>query len=352
MALLIQQVASGVLVTDTNKNPILQATTWLLLGLSSLVIFVWLLTKFYIKTRTPLVLGDSFTLISYLFALGESIALIVPDSSAFGRDIAELSEEQLSDASKIGYARDILFLFSIGFSKLSTCEGLHALSPDRVHRRWARLILSSAVIWMISSVFGTAFQCGARGPWDSDDARCISQDAFLKYVNVTSILIDVALVALPMAIIYPLQMALRLRVTVMCFFLFRIIVVAAAISQLIFIGELSKDNYTLLAFPYYISVQLVLFTSMVAACVIYFWPFLRSLQSGLMSANTSTLTSHNPLTRASKGTPKSTLLNSGGSSPPQKRGYIEITPTYNLAHLIPAKPQPAKHMARDSISTR
>lgn len=50
----------------------------------------------------------------------------------------------------------------------------------------------------------------------------MTQDAFLKYVNVTSILIDVALVALPMAIIYPLQMALRLRVTVMCFFLFRI----------------------------------------------------------------------------------------------------------------------------------
>ncbi len=118
MAFVIQRPPGGVMATDTNKNPILQATTWLLLALSSLVVVFWLLTKFYIKTRTLFVLGDGLMLGSYvcifvevcrlsltdivkIFALGESIALIVPSSTAFGRDRAELSEEQLSDAAKV-----------------------------------------------------------------------------------------------------------------------------------------------------------------------------------------------------------------------------------------------------------
>jgi hypothetical protein len=37
-----------------------------------------------------------------LFALGESIALIVPQGAAFGRDKAEISAQQLSDATKVG----------------------------------------------------------------------------------------------------------------------------------------------------------------------------------------------------------------------------------------------------------
>ncbi|KAJ2990487.1 hypothetical protein NUW58_g2925 [Xylaria curta] len=191
MESVLQRAADGVMVTETNKNPILQATIWLLLALSSLILIFWLVTKFYIKTQTLFVLGDSLMLASYvciptqvynlwltislkLFALGESIALIVPNSTAFGRDMAELSEEQLSDSAKIGYARDILFVLSIGFSKLSTCESVHALSPDKAHHRWAYLLALSVIIWMITAIFGTAFQCGARGPWSSDRAACIN----------------------------------------------------------------------------------------------------------------------------------------------------------------------------------
>jgi hypothetical protein len=35
--------------------------------------------------------------------------------------------------------------------------------------------MSSVVIWMVTSFFGTAFQCGAHGPWDAQDAKCINQ---------------------------------------------------------------------------------------------------------------------------------------------------------------------------------
>ncbi|KAI0098774.1 hypothetical protein GGR51DRAFT_537428 [Nemania sp. FL0031] len=337
MASVIHQAAGGVLATATNKNPILQAVTWLLLGLSSLVVIFWVLTKFYIKTRALFVLADGLMLGSYLFALGESIALITPSSIGFGRDIGELSAEQISNTAKLAYIRDILFLFSIGFSKLSTCEGLRALSPDKVHHRWAHALVVSVAIWMITSVFGTAFQCGAHGPWE-DDASCINRDAFLKYVNITSILIDAGLVALPITIIYPLRMPLRLRLTVISFFLFRIIVIAATVTQLVYLRQLWVDNYTLLAFPYYVSTQLVLFISLVAAYIIYFWPLMRSMQSGLMSANALMLTSQYPLTRGSKGTEQGAAINTVITLNARKKGYVEIAPTFNPQHLALTKP--------------
>jgi hypothetical protein len=173
------------------------------------------------------------------------------------------------------------------------------------------------------------------------------QDAFLKYINIASIVTDAALVALPMAIIYPLHMTLRLRLTVISFFLFRIMsvpvkvsflqqeknsniscvasVIAATVLQLVYVGRLFEDNFTFRAFPYYISMQLVLFVSILAACVVYFWPFLRSLRSGLMSANATTLTSQYPLTRPSKGTFRNKESNLSPSAIRKKRGYLEIT---------------------------
>ncbi|KAJ8132579.1 hypothetical protein O1611_g1049 [Lasiodiplodia mahajangana] len=312
MASVTHQTTGGIVATATNKNPIIQAVTWLLLGLSSLVVIFWVLTKFYIKTRALFVLGDALMLGSYLFALGESIALITPSSIGFGRDISELSAEQISDTAKASSS-----------------------DQDKAHHRWAHVLVVSVAIWMITSVFGTAFQCGARGPWDKASASCIDQDAFLKYVDITSILIDAGLVALPIAIIYPLRMPLRLRLTVISFFLFRIIVIAATITQLAYLRQLWTENYTLLAFPYYISMQLVLFISLVAAYIIYFWPLMRSMQSGLMSANASMLTSQYPLTRGSKGTQKSsqksTTLKTVTTSHLGKDGYIEIVPSRSPA---------------------
>ncbi|GAW20381.1 hypothetical protein ANO14919_098870 [Xylariales sp. No.14919] len=364
MSPVIQQAPGGVMPTETDMNPILQAITWLLLSLSSLVVIFWFLTKFYIKSRSLFMLGDGLMLGSYLFGLGESIALIVPGSAAFGKDIATLSKEQLDDADKIGYTRDILFLLSLGLSKLSACEGVRALSPDRIHHLLTSIIALSVVIWMITSVFGTAFQCGASGPWDRDHARCINQasrshlresenrrlilvqDAFLRFVYISSVVIDAGLVTLPIAIISPLQMTLRLRLTVMSFFSFRVIVIAGAIVQLVYLDRLWVENYTLLAFPYYLSTQLVLFASLLAAYIIYFWPFLRSMQSGLMSANAATLTSRYPLTRTSKRPTLKAVM----SSHITKRGYIEIIPTLSLARLAPSKTSSHTPPAQDDIA--
>ncbi|KAI2635819.1 hypothetical protein GGS26DRAFT_589485 [Hypomontagnella submonticulosa] len=316
----------GIFVDEFNLNPILQVITWLLLALCTLMVGFRLLTKFYIKSSRALLLEDIFILSAYLFGLGESITMLTPPSTIFGTDKAGLSEDDISAGLKAGYARDLLFLLCLGFSKLSVYESMRALSPNRSHLRWAHVVGAFVVIWAVTSFLGTAFQCGIHGPWDRSSTVCFNQDAFLRYVYSISILTDAILIAFPIAIIYPLHMALMLRLAIIAFCSFRILVIAASIAQLVYLPTLSADNFTLEAFPYYLSMQLALFASIFAACIMYFWPFMRSLESGMMSAHTATFTSQYPLTRyykskSDKGQSSRATASSDGRS---RRDYIEI----------------------------
>lgn len=73
--------------------------------------------------------------------------------------------------SKAGYAAEILSIFVLGFSKVSTClfyEGLFSQTQLRL----SRSILFAVIIWMIMSVILLAVRC-THDPWtDISAARC------------------------------------------------------------------------------------------------------------------------------------------------------------------------------------
>lgn len=75
----------------------------------------------------------------------------------------------------MGYARDILLLFSLAFAKLSACAGLFTLSPQRSHRLATIAVGVLVAAWLVSSVFATAFQCGPGGPWKQNGSSCIDE---------------------------------------------------------------------------------------------------------------------------------------------------------------------------------
>lgn len=142
-------------------------------------------------------------------------------------------------------------------------------------------------------------------------------------------------------------MALRTRITVLSFFSVRILFVltdvplytiqtvltccraiAATICQLVYLPRVFETDFTLRGFPYYLSMQFAQFASISAACAAYFWPFLRSLRSGLISADNRAFTSQYALSklRGSARNDTSGELVSGDSSKNRDRSnYIKIT---------------------------
>ncbi|KAI1643974.1 uncharacterized protein F4817DRAFT_231417 [Daldinia loculata] len=320
---------TGIVVTDSDMNPILQMITWLLIALTSLMLCFRFLTKFFLKTNQRFGWEEALIALAFFAGLGESVTLLVPEGKIFGKARSLISDDEFTAGLKVQYAGQLLYILALGLAKLSVCIGLSALSPESGHRRLTSVFIVTVIIWLLVAFVGTAFQCGSHGPWESNDSSCIDRIAFLEYVDITNILTDASLIALPAIVIYPLKLSARTRIIALSFFSVRIFAIAATVCQLIYLPRLAEDDYTLRGFPYYLSMQFVQFASISAACAAYFWPFLRSLRSGFISANNRALTSDFALAKL-RVTPPSGAntsdLGSGGSSQNRDRSnYIKIT---------------------------
>ncbi|KAI1778427.1 hypothetical protein F4818DRAFT_301247 [Hypoxylon cercidicola] len=319
----------GIVVTDSNLNPILQMVTWLLLALTALMLCFRFLTKFFLKTNQRFGWEEVLITSAFLAGMGESVTLLVPEGEIWGKARSDISDEELAAGLKVQFAGGLLYILALALAKLSVCAGLTALSPDTGHRRLTSGFVAAVIIWAVVAFFGTAFQCGSHGPWETGgNVKCIDRHSYLEFVDITNIITDVALIALPAAVVYPLKMVLRTRITVLCFFSVRIFAIVATICQLVYLPRLSEPDFTLRGFPYYLSMQLVQFASISAACAAYFWPFLRSLRSGLISADNRAFTSAYALSklRGSARNEMSGELVSGNSSKNRDRSnYIKIT---------------------------
>ncbi|KAI1378115.1 hypothetical protein F4677DRAFT_453775 [Hypoxylon crocopeplum] len=315
------------MVSESNLNPILQMITWLLLAIMSLMLCFRQLTRCFIKASKPFSWEDLLVLASFAFALGESITSVTPGSKIYGKEISMISLQELSEGSKVGLARDLLLILSLGFSKLSVYLNLIALSPNVIHRRMAHSLGCLVAIWMVTSLIGTGFQHADIWSWNPNNGDSyFGQQEFLTYVAVTNLVTDVTLVIIPILIILPLNMAFTIRVALVSFYVARILVIIATICQLVYLPRILEDDYTLLSFPYYLCSQLVQFTSFSATCIVYFWPLLRSLQSGLMAANTNTtFTAQFPLVKLSRQTPEESQSIGATTFSQDRRDYVEIT---------------------------
>lgn len=109
-------------------------------------------------------------------------------------------------------------------------------------------------------------------------------------------------------------------------------VIIASAFQIGYTTRLFESDYSLRAFPFYLSMQLVQFLSIATACLVYFLPFLRSLQSGLLWAhNTTAYTSNYSLSHITRQ-PRARLLRTNETIPPSTkfdRRYVE-TRTENV----------------------
>lgn len=105
-------------------------------------------------------------------------------------------------------------------------------------------------------------------------------------------------------------------------------VIAITIVQLVYIPRLFEENWTLRAWPYFLCIQFVQFVSILAACIVYFLPFLRSLQSGLPWATTTAFSLSYNLSGLSKPIIKGSAqpdVDGQASRITDRRVYVKIT---------------------------
>ena len=66
----------------------------------------------------------------------------------------------------------MLLITSITFAKLSLLAFLRNLTPRKLDRRIGLVIGLVVLLWFITAIFTTAFQCHLPRPWDYSGGRC------------------------------------------------------------------------------------------------------------------------------------------------------------------------------------
>jgi hypothetical protein len=117
----------------------------------------------------------------------------------------------------------ILFILGQFFAKLSIIGFVMALTPDRTHSLFSWCLCAITCVWMLTSVFGFAFQCDLPQPWKFIGNKCTDRLSFYTFVEVFNVVLDSALALFPSLIIFGLQLEKKRKMITIAFFMSRLL---------------------------------------------------------------------------------------------------------------------------------
>ena len=209
----MSKTMNQVIISDLNRTPIVQIITWFTLVTSLLAFFTHAGIKFYVfrsltieswLVLVALVNSSSRYLracangVYQAFCVAQSVAVSLQAHYGFGTPMATLDGYQIESNLKVTsylrssiwstalmcakseYAATILFIASLGFSKLAVVAFVHHLTPSELHRRINFGVLALIILWLVCSVLVAAFECRLPRPWDRTLDRCIDRVSCLR----------------------------------------------------------------------------------------------------------------------------------------------------------------------------
>ncbi|CAE7000764.1 hypothetical protein P3342_001300 [Pyrenophora teres f. teres] len=274
-----------VIVSDLNRTPIVQIITWFTLATSLLAFFTHAAIKFYVFRS--LTTESWFVLVSLVFCVAQSAAVSLQAHYGFGTPMSSLSDYQIESNLKSEYSAMILFIVSLGFSKLAVVAFVHHLTPSRLHRRINFGILAIVCLWLICSVMVAIFECRPPRTWDRRLGQCLDRSTWWNAVSICNIITELAIVAIELGITAQLHVRRQRKVAVMTLFSCRLLVLVTAAIQLGFFNQEIQDaalreDLTLGYWRSSICNQIVQCLAIVTTCLPYTKLFMEGFESGLM----------------------------------------------------------------------
>ncbi|KAF2124995.1 hypothetical protein P153DRAFT_379080 [Dothidotthia symphoricarpi CBS 119687] len=219
---------------------------------------------------------------SFLTSIGSGITVVVQTANGLGRDISELTDEQLVAYQKGEYANKLLYIATLAFAKLSIISLLMILTASKLHRNIGLGMLGFIALWGVISEFATAFQCGELEPWRFiDQDSCLDLTAFWRGTGILNMLTDLALIVYPIHVIIMLQMSMTKKITILTLFGARSLDIVANAIQMAYTYGFSSPNPTRHLWEWTLLTQVIECTTIITSCVPYLRPLLESLPSGL-----------------------------------------------------------------------
>lgn len=139
-----------------------------------------------------------------------------------------LHPEKVREEARFGlYIIEMTYAFSLAFSKLAIlCFYWRLFSTSNI-RRPIQILQGCTVVWLTIRTFMTIFHCvPVQAYWDHSikDAVCnIDDSKFMFGTTLVHLLMDLAVLALPIVQVKSLKLRLAQKVAVACMFMFGIL---------------------------------------------------------------------------------------------------------------------------------
>ncbi|KAI0538323.1 hypothetical protein GGR58DRAFT_468562 [Xylaria digitata] len=267
---------------ETDGSSQVQLITWLLFVVAVLGLCTRLGTKYGMTSKFS---SDDWLMLAALAAyLAQCISISTAASNGLGKASISLTGQMIDGAIKAEYASVPFFILTSALVKLSIFIAINQLSPNALHRRLNLALGVVTALWYVPATLTSIFQCALPTPWDFiNSTRCINRNAWWTFVTVFNVATDLGIVALHILILWHLHTLSSRKAVLVSVFSIRILVVAAAIVQLVtfYASFQSDDTTTALYLPVALK-QAVLSLSITTACIPYLKPFMESLESGMV----------------------------------------------------------------------
>ncbi|RMZ77240.1 hypothetical protein DV738_g4526, partial [Chaetothyriales sp. CBS 135597] len=209
-------------VTPTDHTAWILIAAWL-----SIAVFLFFCL---IRVGLRLTLSPGFDLDDYscwagtLAATIQSVLVLGACSKGLGKETDLISSRNLGSLQQLYYTSNFFSLLAVGLSKISVIALIHRISRlENKNMLFGAMVVVGA--WVVGSILAIAIQCDFSHPWILVGQKCPGISTRWHVINGLDIATEVGIFGLVIQLVYPLQMRLRRKLTVVYIFSFRLLVI-------------------------------------------------------------------------------------------------------------------------------
>lgn len=234
-----------------------------------LLMMTALIAKHIVRLRK----GSSLHSFDYILCCGallmlfQTACIILAVARGLGKHAVDVKDKDA--VAKLLYSASLLGIVSLACTKTSICLLIQQINNYGRLRTATRLVLGTILGTSFSGIIATAFRCALPMPWQAGSpAACPGAAPIYLYNGIVSIVTDVQLCALSVAMVWHIKSDAKKKATVICLFNSRVLCPITIIPSLMHTGFLYENgDFTWLAVAPTVWLQISYNLAVITACI-------------------------------------------------------------------------------------
>ncbi|TAQ90858.1 hypothetical protein B7494_g786 [Chlorociboria aeruginascens] len=189
---------------------------------------------------------DWLVLIALPFSIAQNASLFYWTKIGLGRHLIYLTLPEIENGLKILYSNFFTWVIGVTLAKISVlCLYMRIFKVSHKFRLAVWITGGLNLAWAVFVVLSAAFQCTpVKKAWDPlVPGHCINFYPWFISIAISSLVVDIVILILPMAPLYRLQMDLTKKIFVTFLFLCGYVIPAFSIGRLVVIFQYGPDLF-------------------------------------------------------------------------------------------------------------